>query len=119
MPPPVDRSRVLLINHVELAFALVKRADSFDEVWPLHFRRADTHLVPGNHDVNSEAKTATDFLMLAHARRVVTLNPSTFSAVAAGLSADGALALPALDRATCGLRRGRPCSLAQSGIGMT
>jgi hypothetical protein len=55
-------------------------------------------------------KTATDFLMLTQAHRVVVLNPSSFSAVAAGLHLPiGALPVHATDRKTCGLRHGRPC----------
>ena len=66
------------------------------------------------HDASDEAlsarKTATDFLMLMHAARVVVLNPSTFSAVAVGVAPHNA-SMPTLatGRTTCALRRGRRC----------
>ena len=41
----------------------------FDDVWPTHFEKNRTHLIPGNHDVDSMAKSASGFLgQLAHYR---------------------------------------------------
>ena len=62
-------------------------------------------------EVDGARKTATDFLMLMHASQVVVLNPSTFSAIAAGMgTSDASLPLVhATGRMTCGLRRGRRC----------
>ena len=54
-------------------------------------------------------KTAADFMMLTHAQTLITLSPSTFSGVAAGLSRNGTLVHSSALR-TCGLRRARPCA---------
>jgi hypothetical protein len=55
----------------------------FDEIWPAHFdpaQRDDVHLVPGNHDVDSNAKTADGFLdQLAHYRSAFGPDYHTFS----------------------------------------
>ena len=41
----------------------------FDAVWPSQFNASKVHLVPGNHDVNSEASTPAGFAQqLAHYR---------------------------------------------------
>ena len=71
-----------------------------------------SHLDSVKDETAAAIKLTTDFLMLARADTVVQLNPSTFSAVAAGLSPRpnaSQLAVQALGRATCGLRNGRRC----------
>ena len=89
------------------------------------------HMASAAAEATAARKTASDFLMLSAARIVVALNPSTFSAVAAGLSSSTQRALRvergrqpplpdlrhnlslvyAQSRMTCGLRRGRPCAI--------
>jgi predicted phosphodiesterase len=52
----------------------------FDDVWPTHFKKNNVHLVPGNHDVNSESKTAQDFMgQLSHYRAAFGTNYHSFS----------------------------------------
>lgn len=51
----------------------------FDAVWPSQFDASKVHLVPGNHDVNSEAASASDFAQqLAHYRAAFGPDYSSF-----------------------------------------
>eukprot|EP00729_Bicosta_minor_P018292 gene18292-27137_t len=51
----------------------------FDAVWPSHFDASKVHLVPGNHDVNSEADTPSEFAQqLAHYRFAFGSDYSSF-----------------------------------------
>ena len=52
----------------------------FDSVWPKDFKSELTHLVPGNHDVNSEATTSDAFMeQLSHYRATFGANYHSFS----------------------------------------
>ncbi len=67
-------------------------------------------IASASDEESAARKTAADFLMLVQGQQLVVLNPSTFSAVAAGLhQPTGTVPIHATGRMTCGLRRGRPC----------
>ena len=62
-------SAVVIAGDLVNVWDNVTLTSGFDAVWPSHFDASKVHLVPGNHDVNSEATSASGFAQqLAHYR---------------------------------------------------